>query len=553
MREDLYHRKGCKSEKDSGSAYMGDSFFKGTLILTAAGIVVKVTGALNWFFLSRVLGGEGIGLYQLAFPIYFMALSISSAGVPVAISIITAEKLAANDFRGANRVFRLSLTVLTATGIVTSLLLYFGADWLITERIVRDARAYYSLVALAPAIFFVTVLSSFRGYFQGWQMMTPTAVSQIVEQLLRVITMLIFANMLLPQGLELAAAGASFGACPGAAFGLLVLLYYYWRLHGDFKRRMADQAVNIVQESKLSIIGRIAKLAIPVSLSSIMLPIVANLDLLIVPYRLEAAGFSVEQATELFGYLTGMAVPLVNMSTILTASLATSLVPAIAEAASQGNRQGVYWRAAGAMRLSNLITVPAFVILWLLASQVSQIFYAAPQAGRPISVLSIGIILLGVHQVTTGVLQGLGYTAIPVINMVVSAIVKVAINWTLTAIPALGIVGASWATVADFGVAAILNMYFVRRYTGFSLNLIESAKFLIAGACMAGVVLVVYDIAAPFNSALATVLAAAAGSLAYGVVLLLMGGLIERDVARIPLAGPWLARVLRRIGLFKNN
>ena len=309
-----------------GNEKQSNSFLKGTLILTVGGIVVKVIGFLNWIILSRVLGGEGIGLYQMAFPIYLLALSVSSAGIPIAISIITAEKLALNDFKGATRVFHLSLKVLTITGVFFSLLLYFGAELLIKYQFIHDSRAYYALLALAPAVFFVTILSSFRGYLQGCQIMTPTAISQIVEQLVRVITMLIFASMLLPKGLDYAAGGASLGAAPGAIAGLLVLIYYYWKLNKTSKRKSDEQQEVKVQESAVSIIKRIAKLALPVSLSSIMLPIVANLDLFIVPARLEVAGYTVEQATELFGYLTGMAVPLLNLSTILTAALAISLL-----------------------------------------------------------------------------------------------------------------------------------------------------------------------------------------------------------------------------------
>ena len=153
-------------------------FLKGTLILTASSIVVKVIGSLNWIILSRVLGGEGIGLYQMGFPIYLMAITVSSAGVPVAISIITSEKLANKDYRGAKRVFNVSLRVLLLTGLLFSSSLFFGADWLVNNHIIRDSRAYYSIIALAPAVFFVTFLASFRGYLQGWQIMTPTAVSR---------------------------------------------------------------------------------------------------------------------------------------------------------------------------------------------------------------------------------------------------------------------------------------------------------------------------------------------------------------------------------------
>ena len=134
---------------------MTQGFLKGTLILTISGIVVKVIGSLNWVILSRVMGGEGIGLYQMGFPIYLLALSISSAGLPVAISIVTAEKLALRDYRGARRVFRVSLTLLAASGLFFCLLLIVGAGWLVEHRWIRDARAYYSIIALAPAVFFV--------------------------------------------------------------------------------------------------------------------------------------------------------------------------------------------------------------------------------------------------------------------------------------------------------------------------------------------------------------------------------------------------------------
>ena len=174
---------------------------KGTLILTAAGMVVKVIGSLNWIILSRVLGGEGIGLYQMAFPLYLLALSLSTAGIPVAISILTAEKIAKNDVLGRRQLFRASFCFLTATGLILSLAMYWGAAWLIDAGFIRDGRAYYSLLALSPAVFLVTLIAGLRGYLQGWQYMTPTAVSQIVEQLFRVMAMLFFASLLLPTAL----------------------------------------------------------------------------------------------------------------------------------------------------------------------------------------------------------------------------------------------------------------------------------------------------------------------------------------------------------------
>lgn len=530
-----------------------ETFLRGALILTVAGVIVKVIGSVNRILLSRLLGGEGIGLYQMAYPIYLLALSISSAGIPVAISIIVAEKVALSDFRGANRVFRISLGLLAITGIAFTFILYFGAGWLIEQQFVRDPRAYYAIVALAPAILFVTVLSSYRGYFQGLQMMTPTAVSQIFEQFVRVVTMIFLAFYLLPMGLEYAAAGASFGAAPGALAGLLVLVYFYWRQRGDLKRKIAGQP-EMKQESSMKIIMRIVKLALPVSLANIMLPVVASIDLFIVPARLEVAGYTVAQATELFGYLTGMAVALINLPTILTASLAASLVPAISEAFTLKDHPRIYQRTEMAMRIANLITIPSFVGMCLLATPISQMLYGTPNAGVPIGILSLGIILLGIHQVSTGVLQGLGHTTIPLLNMVVAAGVKIFMSWTLTAMPSLGIQGAAWATNTDFGVAALLNMYFVYRYVGFSIDVKATLKTLVAAGIMGAVVLVTYDgiMLKTFHNTVATLLSISVGGIVYGITLLLLGGIRQHEVEKIPKVGVILSGMLCKIGLLRR-
>jgi stage V sporulation protein B len=530
-----------------------DTFLKGALILTVAGIVVKLIGSVNRILLSRLLGGEGIGLYQMAYPIYLLALSVSSAGIPVAISIIVAEKVALGDWRGANRVFRVSLAMLAATGAAFSLLLWFGAPWLIENGFVRDPRAYYAIAALAPAIFFVTVLSSYRGYFQGLQLMTPTAISQILEQLFRVVTMILLAYLLLPNGIEYAAAGASFGACPGAVAGLLILLVFYWRHRPGLQQNINSQPA-VRQEPGVSIISRIVHLALPVSLANIMLPVTATLDLLIVPPRLEVAGYTVAQSTELFGYLTGMAVPLVNMATILTASLAASLVPAVSEAFTLRNFHHVYQRTATAMRISNLITIPAFVGMMLLARPISLMLYGTPNADSSIAIMAVGIFLLGIHQVTTGVLQGLGRTAIPLINMVISAVVKVVLSWVLTAMPVLGIKGAAWATNADFGIAALLNMYFVYRYVGFAIDVKDTLRTSFAAAVMGGAVLLTYHeaMAAFTHNTLATLAAVCVGGGVYGLVQLVIGGVTERDIQRVPRVGSLLVKILRSLRLLRS-
>ena len=538
-------------------ASKGESFLKGTFILTIAGIVVKIIGSLNWIFVSRVLGGEGIGLYQMAFPIYFFALSVSTAGVPVAISIITAERVALKDILGARRVFHISMWLMCVTGLIFSLLTYFGAQWLIDFQFIRDPRAYYSVVALAPAIFFVTLLASSRGYLQGWQRMTPTAVSQIVEQIFRVITMVLCANLFLPWGLEYAAAGASLGAFAGAVTGVIVMVYFHWKLERDIIREYSDHLKPLPEVKKTSswkVVKRIFALALPVSAASIMLPVVSTLDLMIVPARLEVAGYSVSEATELFGYLTGMAVPLVNLATILTASLAVSLVPAISEAKALKDTVRAFNQTAAAMRISNFICFPAFVIVLVLAVPISSLIYNAPGAGPAVLVSSFSIVLLGLHQVTTGALQGLGHTSVPMVNMIIAAVAKVILNWILTAQPALGIMGSAWATVADIGIAAFINMYFLYKYIGYKMEMAQVLKTILAAGIMAVALSLSFDFITLqlASNAIATFGAVFIGCVVYIGVLLLIGGIKEDDMQRIPVIGRVSIKLLKKTGVFKS-
>ena len=528
------------------SASSNNKFLKGTLILTVSSIVVKVIGSLNWIILSRVLGGEGIGLYQMGFPIYLMAITLSSAGIPVAISIITAEKLAQKDFLGAKRVFNVSLRLLFVTGLVFASALFFGAHWLIDNHWIR---AYYSIIALAPAVFFVTFLASFRGYLQGWQIMTPTAASEIVEQLMRVVTMIVFANMFMPHGLAYAAGGASMGAGVGAFCALLVLMWFYGRLKQKLKADLQQQNPLATRESARAIISRLLRLALPVSMSSLMLPVVANLDLLIVPQRLEAAGFHISQATEFFGYLTGMAVPLINLATIFTAAMTISLVPAISESRALNDVFGIRAKTRTAFRVALIITCPCFVGMYFLAEKIAALIYNAPGAADAIQTMSVGILLLGLHQISTGILQGLGRTSIPVINMILAAAVKVFLSWTLTAIPTLGIKGAAMATVVDFGLAAVLNMIFIYKYTGFALSFSGVFKPAVSAAAMGAAVYGVITLAVSWGAWVPFPSHATLSP--YGGVLLAVGGIGKDDLESLPFIRHRLLAAGQKLGYFR--
>ena len=456
--------------------------------------------------------------------------------MPVAVSIIVAEKVAKNDYAQAHRIFKVTLGLMAAFGLFFALLLYGTAGLLVNSGWIRDSRAYYALVVLTPAVFFSSILASFRGYFQGYQMMTPPAVSQILEQLVRVTVMIGLAYFLLPRGLEYAAAGAAFGAVPGGLTGLLVLTWFFRKARKEWKHKIEKQTATVA-ESVGSIAKRLVLLAIPVSCANLLIPVTSSIDMLLVPNGLGRAGFGVEAATTLFGYLTGMAQPLLMMAIIPTMSLAASLVPAVSEACTLQRPDEILRKTTSAFKICMLVVVPASVGMWALAGPISGTLYGTMKAAPVIAHLAPSITFLGIFQVTTGALQGIGKTMIPMWNMLFGAVVKAVAVWQLTSVAAFHILGAAWASNLNFALVAAINVFFLYR-NGIRFPVRGSLKILLASLCMG----LVGKMAALFfmdkGSIVVALLAGMSASvLVYGTVVVLSGCLTREEAVELPVIG----------------
>ena len=305
------------------------SFLKGAVILGLAGIVIKVLGAFFRIPLTNIITDDGMGYYQTAYPIYNLFLTLAIAGIPTAIARMVAERTALDRRYEAHRVFRVSFWLLLATGVVTSSILFFGAGAI--TRAIKEPGAIYCMQAIAPALFFCPLMSSFRGYFQGLQDMTPTAVSQVVEQAFRVAIGLGLAVILLPRGLNIAAAGASFGATAGAFFGFLGIGLVYLRRRKAILKEVGTEVPKDV-ESVRDIFRDILIIAVPITIGSAVLPVINTIDTAIVKTRLISIGFDSDMARALYGQLTGMAAPLLNFPQVLLQAVSMSIVPVVASA-----------------------------------------------------------------------------------------------------------------------------------------------------------------------------------------------------------------------------
>lgn len=506
------------------------NFLKGAMILSVAGGISKVLGAVYRIPLARLLGGEGMGLYQMAYPIYTTILALATAGVPVAISVLVAKKETQGLTGDSRKIFRLSLSILLIIGVLLSLAVMQGAHFL-ANQVLGEPRAFYPIMAVAPAILFAGLMSVFRGYFQGHQWMMPTAVSQVVEQLFRVSAVLIMAFLLFPRGLEYAAAGATAGAVVGGVVGLLVLIVFYWQ----YQKKSSQRTIPLRYSSSTSgdLLKEFIQLAIPVSFGAVVLPLVQILDAVIVPGRLKAIEYTSAQATALYGQISGMAGVLIGLSTIFTIAIATSLVPAISEAFAQKDKRLLNDRLNYALRAGAIISFPCAVGMYVLAFQICDLLYAAPEAGYPLEPLAFATIVLAAFQLSSAGLQGIGRPQIAMRNLIITGILKIIFNYTLTSIPALNIQGAAMGTVIAFAVGSGLNIYSLQRLTGVKYEGGRMLKLAAVTTLMGIGVKVSYGfmVAADIGSHISTLLAITIGIIIYGILLILLKE-IDRDMIR---------------------
>ena len=345
--------------------------------------------------------------------------------------------------------------------------------------------------------------------------------------------------------MEYAAAGAAFGAVPGGLTGLIVLTWFYRKARKDWKQKIAGQA-ETVEESVSSIAKRLVLLAVPVSCANLLIPVTSSIDMLLVPNGLGRAGFGVESATTLFGYLTGMAQPLMMMATIPSMSLAASLVPAVSEACALRFSDEVLRKTASAFKICVLVVAPASVGMWALAGPISGTLYGTMKAASVIAHLAPSIAFLGIFQVTTGALQGIGKTAIPMWNMLFGAVVKAVAVWQFTSVAAFHILGAAWASNLNFAMVAAINIFFLYR-NGIPFPVRESLKILLAsiGMGLAGKMASLFFMDKG-SVVVALFIGMVVSVLVYGAAVVLLGCLTREEALQLPVIGKLIRKFFDR-------
>jgi len=509
---------------------MAQSFVHGTVVLVAASLFNRVVGFLYQILLIRLIRPEGVGLFSMAHPLYILVLVVATLGLPTAVSKLVAEETARDNLEGAYYILRVALIYLVVSGTLLTAFSFLLPAGLI-QRFLPNPGAYYVFLALAPATVVVAVCSGFRGFFQGLQRMGPTATSQALEQVVRFVAGLALATMLLPRGIQFASAGVAVGVVIGEAAGFVLMLCIYVRSRPRLPVRLPRR-----REGLLSVTRRLLALGIPVTMTRFVSTALFSVEALLIPQRLMAAGASMERATALYGQLSGIAETLLFTPAIVTLSLATALLPAVADALAQGDHAVVRFRIEEAIRLTLLVGLPAVVFFLVLPRQLAGVIFGYPAAGGALLVMATGGVFLYLLQTSTAILQGLGRPLLPFRNLVVASVFKLAGIYYLTAVPGLGIRGAAAAMSLHYIVMSCLNLADIHRATGLSLDLKEvmAKPALCAGLTGLAVFWVRQRLFVPgVSPALALVLALAAGTVAYGAALLVTGTLRREDIRRL--------------------
>ena len=444
----------------SSSTPKKNSFFGGAAILTAGIIIVKLIGALYKIPLGNILTDAGFADFNTAYDIYALLIIISTGGLPVALSKMVSEANAQGRGNQVNQVFRLALMAFCVLGTLSFLIMAVFPRQL--ADLMNNSRSYWSILALAPAVFFICPMSALRGYFQGHSLMTPTAVSQILEAICKLVIGLALASFIMSRGMDesLAAAGAILGVSVGV---LLAMVYMYWcyRGHRAHQKQSGD-----TPDSNREILGTLARLAIPITIGASIIAATNILDSAILMDRLQEALQLTEDTARTLKGVYNKTMSLYNLPSSFMVPLTSSVIPAVSAARALRNYKQGALISETTLRTTALLALPAGVGLFVLGEPIIRLLYPSTEdvalAGWMLSVLGIASVAVCFMLVSNSIMQAHKLVTLPMVTTLIGCVLKLIVSYVLIGTPEIGIRGAAISTVVCFGLIAVLDLVVIK-------------------------------------------------------------------------------------------
>lgn len=578
------------------SAKQKQNFLHGALILMSATVIVKIIGYFFKVPLKGIIGVSGFGYFNAAYGLFNTLYALSVAGMPVAVARMVAQNMQQGRFRDVRKIKRLSTIAFLCAGLLGSLLMLAGAGPYV--RLAQNPNAFLSVFVMSPAIFFVCASSSYRGYYEGLRNMYPTAWSQVLEALVKLVCGLLFACAAIRMGMEeYEGSGTVFGAlvstpeqarlavlpygAAGAILGIVVstaagslFLWAYNRRRGDgISAQMLEQAVPAATGKE--ILKQLWTIAVPICLGALALNITTLIDVSSLTNRLSTALANGEEALlsmydgilpadmpreEIPNYLFGaynMSVTLFNLIPALTTTFGVSALPSVTTAWTSQNRRMLQKNIESVWRVTSMIAFPAGFGICALAEPILTLVYQADPASIPIAapilrVLGIAAIFVALSSPTNSMLQAIGRVKVPVRLMLIGGFLKLAVNFSLVPIPSVNIQGAPFGTLLCYMTIICISVPTLCRAAEVRLRFGKVfLKPLFAGTLCGITAWAGYGllsrVAGNTISASFSILAA---GIVYVVVLFLTHGVEKYDILMLP-KGEKIAKLLEKYGLIE--
>lgn len=493
-----------------------DSFLKNAAILAASGIIARFMGFLYRIPMQNILGDSGTGIYSAAFNLYLFFFVISSAGIPSAVSKMISYRIAKG--QDTRKVLGISILFSGSLGFISMLVLFFFADAL--AYFIGMPRAALSIKALAPTVFTVSLMSSFKGYFLGNRNSAPVAYSQLVDQLVNAALSVLLVYMFIERGVLYAAFGGTLATFFGSLIGFLILFIIFIKLKKEPKSNV---------EKTSSVLKELVFTAIPIVAGTAIFGVTNIIDTRMAMNLLTNSGFSIYEAEVLFGQLGGKYVVITTLPVAVSSAIAMAVIPSISAASANEDYGKVRSKTNSALKLGMLIAMPASFGVGILAEPILHFLFPNNYEGYMLLVVgAASILFLSLSQISTGILHGLSVLKVPVLAAALGSILKIPLNYILISNPSINIVGAVISTTVCYIVASSINLFFVYKKTELKLEIKNTfIKPFFASSIMAISIFFLRDFV--------LIVPLIAGFLIYIIVLFLTKALTKEELAMLPL------------------
>ncbi len=526
----------------------------GVIALTFSNILVKVIGLVLKIPLHSMLGGEGMSYYEVAYEIYVWLYTISTAGLPVAVAMMIAEDRAKGNLKEAKKIPRVVVLLFIVIGLVGMSVMIFGSR--LFAQAYKIDNSYLCIMAIAPTLFFVCIASALRGYFQGYQNMYPTAVSEVIEAAGKLVVGVLLANYAIRQGYPSykIAAYAILGLTIGVAAGMffLVICKFFFN-EGRYNELIVEQDLPVRSDKQL--IKELVVIAIPIMLSSSVMSLTNVFDGMITSRQLQSIGYTAESAREIFGNYKTLAVSMFNLPPALIYPISYSITPLLSGVVASGSKEKATQIMNGSLRIAALISIPCALGMSVLSEPILELFFnqAASEMVAPLlSVLSISVFFVGMLAITNSILQAHRFERKPIISMIAGSAVKLISSTVLIGTPSIGMYGAPIGNCLCYLTIMLFNFGFIAKHIRFTPSLkTVLIKPFVASLFCALAAIGSFKLFSVFISGKITVLLAiATAAVVYLFMIFIIKAVTKDDIMLLP-KGNKIYGILQKAHLMK--